>query len=403
MSFIWPRALCKSRGLSKHRPLDQAFAQGGGVLRAGSSLETRTPRQARLPRGCQSSPGPAINSKGTAEAVRQAVGGGCQSGWRRLLSVTNAVEHWPSGRQWLGVGWAPWGGRGTPLPMHPVLPWAAALSRIQSHILVSSSRTQRCSPGEGLAAASPPNVQERPAPDRPRFSSTLPVQGQGGRAQPLRHRRPNLGTSGGRGRQGYLGVAPGPPHADLVGDGVYAMPLSRPGGGGVQVLFFGIFLCISRRRSFSASFAFFFWAFLNFFASVLPSVSFYIVAIHGQVCVTCTILTGGGVAHALICIFFASHLLQSQLASPPPLTRRGHSVDRYGPLIPLTRRWFGHFWHLLGEVGGSASVLEGGMRVQPSTKGPRRFDRRPRLVVACLSELPVLLTDLEMPCKTVAS
>ena len=26
------------------------------------------------------------------EAVRQAVGGGCQSGWGRLLSVTNAIE-----------------------------------------------------------------------------------------------------------------------------------------------------------------------------------------------------------------------------------------------------------------------------------------------------------------------
>ena len=26
------------------------------------------------------------------EAVRQAVGGGCQSGWGRLLSVTNAAE-----------------------------------------------------------------------------------------------------------------------------------------------------------------------------------------------------------------------------------------------------------------------------------------------------------------------
>ena len=34
--------------------------------------------------------------EGTAEAApeaaRQAVGGGCQSGWRRLLSLTNAIE-----------------------------------------------------------------------------------------------------------------------------------------------------------------------------------------------------------------------------------------------------------------------------------------------------------------------
>ena len=38
------------------------------------------------------------------QAVRQAVGGGCQSGWGRLLSVTNAIEagFW---RQW-DSGWA---------------------------------------------------------------------------------------------------------------------------------------------------------------------------------------------------------------------------------------------------------------------------------------------------------
>ena len=31
-------------------------------------------------------------SEGAREAVRQAVGGGCQSGWGRLLSVTNDTE-----------------------------------------------------------------------------------------------------------------------------------------------------------------------------------------------------------------------------------------------------------------------------------------------------------------------
>ena len=31
-------------------------------------------------------------SEAAPEAVRQAVGGGCQSGWGRLLSVTNAIE-----------------------------------------------------------------------------------------------------------------------------------------------------------------------------------------------------------------------------------------------------------------------------------------------------------------------
>ena len=33
-----------------------------------------------------------IRRDGASEAVRQAVGGGCQSGWGRLLSVTNAIE-----------------------------------------------------------------------------------------------------------------------------------------------------------------------------------------------------------------------------------------------------------------------------------------------------------------------
>ena len=33
-----------------------------------------------------------IRREGTSEAVRQAVGGGCESGWGRLLSVTNAIE-----------------------------------------------------------------------------------------------------------------------------------------------------------------------------------------------------------------------------------------------------------------------------------------------------------------------
>ena len=32
------------------------------------------------------------SSEAAPEAVRQAVGGGCQSGWGRLLSVTNAME-----------------------------------------------------------------------------------------------------------------------------------------------------------------------------------------------------------------------------------------------------------------------------------------------------------------------
>ena len=63
---------------------------------------------------------------------RQAVGRGCQSGWGRLRSVTNAVEAgtWRQGGQWLSVGWAPWrgGGRGVPPPL-PTRPWGRPTSR----------------------------------------------------------------------------------------------------------------------------------------------------------------------------------------------------------------------------------------------------------------------------------
>ena len=55
-----------------------------------------------------------IRRAGTTEAVRQAVGGGRQSGWGRLLSVTNAVDA-GTGRQ-ADRGWAyagrPGGGGG---------------------------------------------------------------------------------------------------------------------------------------------------------------------------------------------------------------------------------------------------------------------------------------------------
>ena len=47
-----------------------------------------------------------VRREGTSEAapaaVRQAVGGGCRSGWGRLLSVANAIA---SRRPQLGIGW----------------------------------------------------------------------------------------------------------------------------------------------------------------------------------------------------------------------------------------------------------------------------------------------------------
>ena len=51
-------------------------------------------------------------SEAAPEAVRQAVGGGCQSGWGRLLSVTDAIEAgtWRQGdRHRLGALDGGWG------------------------------------------------------------------------------------------------------------------------------------------------------------------------------------------------------------------------------------------------------------------------------------------------------
>ena len=70
--------------------------------------------QLGLEQGCIRKEG---TSEAAPEAVGQAVGGGCRTGWGRLLSVTNAIEAgtWLSGVQWLGIGWVPWkGGRGLP-------------------------------------------------------------------------------------------------------------------------------------------------------------------------------------------------------------------------------------------------------------------------------------------------
>ena len=68
----------------------------------------------------------------------------------------------------------------------------------------------------------------------------------------------------------------------------------------MQMHFFAFF-CISRRRSFFCLFCIF------FFASAFP----FIVAIHGQICVTCAILRGGGQMH-LFAFFWSLNL------HPPP-------------------------------------------------------------------------------------
>ena len=65
---------------------------------------------------CSKCPGCSVAIGSTAHAIPRAAGTPPPS-W-----------HLASGRQWLGVGWAPWrGGGGTPLPMHP---WGWGLEEV---------------------------------------------------------------------------------------------------------------------------------------------------------------------------------------------------------------------------------------------------------------------------------
>ena len=63
-------------------------------------------------------------SEAAPEAVRPAVEGGCQSGWGRLLSVTNAIGAgtWRQGLFGNRPGGRETGGRCPPLLMHPCSP-----------------------------------------------------------------------------------------------------------------------------------------------------------------------------------------------------------------------------------------------------------------------------------------
>ena len=91
---------------------------GGGGGGAEGALHSRDPQEMPLRaegggggmhwKGGDLAPRDALEGKGpqkvAPQAVRQAVRGGCQSGWGRLLSVTNAIEAgtWRSGDS----GWA---------------------------------------------------------------------------------------------------------------------------------------------------------------------------------------------------------------------------------------------------------------------------------------------------------
>ena len=99
------------------RTAASTFGQGPSGGEGGDSAGPRT--QTPPPQGCIRRE---RTSEAPPEAVGQAVGGGCQSGWERLLSVTNASVRLPAVREIvaghrLGTSWAPWrGGGGVYLP-----------------------------------------------------------------------------------------------------------------------------------------------------------------------------------------------------------------------------------------------------------------------------------------------
>ena len=79
------------------------------------------------------------------EAVRQAVGGGCQSGWGRLLSVTNANE--PGTCRQRDNGWASRGSGGC-LPPFQCMCWGGVNSPIPQ---MKSGNTTGCHTGRRAA------------------------------------------------------------------------------------------------------------------------------------------------------------------------------------------------------------------------------------------------------------
>ena len=88
-------------------------------------------------------------SEAAAEAVRQAVGGGCRSGWGRLLSVTNAIETciWRQGDSGGAKAGRPGGGGGItpPIRMHqrtadqPAPLWPVCLIILDSDLRPTSA------------------------------------------------------------------------------------------------------------------------------------------------------------------------------------------------------------------------------------------------------------------------
>ena len=98
------------RHQQEHRPQRPTESSDPTQHAKGRTGDRPGPRKGATTRRnvTQGGGGGCIQKEGTSEtapeAVRQAVGGGCQSGWGRLLSVTNAIEPGPC-RQGVS-GWA---------------------------------------------------------------------------------------------------------------------------------------------------------------------------------------------------------------------------------------------------------------------------------------------------------
>ena len=72
--------MCVGVGVCRIMPQNKATVLGGGGDQSGYIPH---------PQGCIRRKGA---SEAAPEAVSEAVGGGCQSGWGRLLSFINAIE-----------------------------------------------------------------------------------------------------------------------------------------------------------------------------------------------------------------------------------------------------------------------------------------------------------------------
>ena len=123
----------------------------GYCKRAQEAVGAKAQEQHRLVSGPHDHGQRCIRRKGTPEAapeaVRQAVGGGCRSGWGRLLSVTLSLALGVRGtvaRHRLGA--VEEGGGGCPLPLH-------CIADHGSRSVMRGGREERQWTGPGQAAA----------------------------------------------------------------------------------------------------------------------------------------------------------------------------------------------------------------------------------------------------------